>query len=329
MRIADGQLPQQRIFNAHENYIRDLRWSRDDQLIASASSDHTAKITSVTTSQCVRMIGPQYVDAPVNFVSWDPNNDSLLCTVGRDRQIRIWDLRDNGGAPTLVIAPDLPTTSSITSTIYLPHEPHSLVTSWNTDGILKKWDFRTLSSPKRDASKSVTKPAEESSHDPTRTGSQRARGISSLLYNARTCNILGLAVDGRIHTYHPFLTAGPDASSSVTFGYGSARNSFYVRLCESPCGRWIASGSTAGKTHVYDVATPARAGPGGFVRGVELGGHTDEVHGIDWAMDGLAVASDDATVNIWRHDIDVAQKCRADPEAQKWNWHWATRAGSV
>jgi len=102
-----------------------------------------------------------------------------------------------------------------------------------------------------------------------------------------------------------------------------------VRMSVSPCGRWLASGSSAGNAYLYALdGRPAHVFDEGGVqyqRGAVLRLHHDEVHGLDWGKNIVALASDDQLVSVWRHDEEVAQKCRDDPEAQTWNWSWANR----
>ncbi|KZW03910.1 WD40 repeat-like protein [Exidia glandulosa HHB12029] len=306
--------PQQHVFKVHSNMIRDLRWSPDDQYLASASADQFAAVTNATTGQVTYGLAH---NVNVHVVAWDPNHQSILATVAKDHQVRIWDLRDKG-LPKVAISPPMPSGSvNITSAVFLPHEPHRIVTSWSADGMLKKWDIRYHASASQDASPHIISlPCEETTLDPTVAPGSRPRGISNLLWNERAAAILGLSVNGRIYGYPTFFPSQPSFRPLTLGGPGSGKSSFFVRMAQSPCGRWVAAGSTLGVVHAYDIAS------GG---GVVLQKHKDEVHGIDWASDGLALASDDMTVSVWRHDPEVAQTCREDPETMAWKWHWARR----
>lgn len=71
---------------------------------------------------------------------------------------------------------------------------------------------------------------------------------------------------------------------------------------------------------MYDVSNASRRMES---RGVEIRGHIGEVGAINWSSDGLATASDDGTVRVWRPDVEVHRKCIRDPGEEQWNWCWA------
>lgn len=99
-------------------------------------------------------------------------------------------------------------------------------------------------------------------------------------------------------------------------------NSFYVRAALSPCGRWLANGSTAdGRVFLFDVGSSARWA-GGSAQAVVLRGQRGEVGALDWAQGMLATCADDATVRIWRPDIGVHRRCLEDSEEMRWHWSW-------
>lgn len=201
--------------------------------------------------------------------------------------------------------------------------------------ILKKWDLRFLSSSNAESlafagQNTLKLPVEVSPIDPTIVGTQRSRGVSHLVFNSRTNMIYALAANGRIHAHNPCLEAFAGNGLDTTYGYGGlsgTKNSFFVRMALSPCGRWLASGSSGCDAHIYALdgrpALPFVQGAVQYRRGVILRKHADEVHGIDWGVNTLAMAADDQLVSIWRHDPEAREKCREDPEAQTWNWHWA------
>ena len=101
-------------------------------------------------------------------------------------------------------------------------------------------------------------------------------------------------------------------------------NSFYVRIAVSPCGRWLASGSSKGSVFLYDVGAGERnrARQSSEI-GVELNGQMGEVGALDWADGQLATCADDGTVRIWRPDYDVYSKCIEDPKEARWDWNFA------
>ncbi|KAH7100617.1 WD40 repeat-like protein [Auriculariales sp. MPI-PUGE-AT-0066] len=321
----------------HGNMIRDIHWSTDDTQLLSAGADGFARISQVETQTTTHQFSHSFA---LHSVSFDPNNESVVCTVGRDKRICIWDMRNSSRTadgfrePVLTISPcSSKSATSITSALYLPHEPQRIVTSWSSNGILKKWDLRYLSSvDELSLPSTLQDPVEESAVDPTTTGAQRPRGISHLVYNERTRLIYSLAVNGRIYAHEPYLEAPSPSTLLSTYGHSGVsgtKDSFYVRMSISSCGRWLASGSSEGQAYVYALdgrpAHPFVQDRAAYQRGVVLNLHQDEVHGLDWAKDTLALASDDQMVSLWRHDEEVGKKCREDSEAQNWNWTWATR----
>jgi denticleless len=56
---------------------------------------------------------------------------------------------------------------------------------------------------------------------------------------------------------------------------------------------------------------------------VELRGQSGEVGALDWAEGMLATCADDGSVRVWRPDVDVYNRCKADPEEAKWEWCWS------
>lgn len=60
-------------------------------------------------------------------------------------------------------------------------------------------------------------------------------------------------------------------------------NSFYIKLATSPCGSWLASGSSGGGVYLWDVASQS-SNQG---NAVELKSAGREVGGIDWGSDSV------------------------------------------
>lgn len=103
-------------------------------------------------------------------------------------------------------------------------------------------------------------------------------------------------------------------------------SSFYVRLALSPCGRFLAAGSSgyAGETSIFDVSPPSARSLFEETRAanVVLRGHTAEVGGIDWAQGTLATCGDDNLIRMWRPNADVAKAASADKQAPE-RWHYS------
>ncbi|GBE79403.1 hypothetical protein SCP_0206010 [Sparassis crispa] len=373
----DIDISQRATFHPHANGIFDVKWSPSDTLIATASGDHSTRITSLASSvlsehKTLHVLRGS--SGTVKCIAWDPLKDgTVLCTGGRDGSICVWDLRVSEGrgrdevetgsiAPVIVIpnahgAPSKPKgrkgklapaapLRSITSLVYPEGNPYCVVSSGSFDGILRQWDFRlpsesTTTKKTKKVPKGPPKPVCTSSTDPTTyRGTRRMRGITSITvgHGLSAGLLFGLGTDSRVHTYQlpslePLSGYAPEGDDSWAYTHVNMQtNSFYIRGAMSPCGRWLASGGTAnGRAFLFEVGTTASAGRamlGGYAHtrvpiAVELHGHMGEVGALDWAQDMLATCADDATVRVWRPDVDVRQRCAEDGEAMRWQWSWA------
>ena len=120
-------------------------------------------------------------------------------------------------------------------------------------------------------------------------------------------------------------------------------SSFYVRLAISPCGRYLAAGSSGSgyNTHIWDLKTQRSSRLYGETKeaGVVLKGHTGEVGGVDWAGDTvrknshptyskteipvcqLATCGDDYLVRLWRPNAHTSNAARLSEDNEcKWRW---------
>ena len=122
----------------------------------------------------------------------------------------------------------------------------------------------------------------------------------------------------------PLSGYGPPETDACAYTHPQMQtNSFYVRAALSPCGRWLANGSSAdGRVFLFDVSSAGRWASGS-ARAVVLRGQKGEVGALDWAQDMLATCADDATVRVWRPDVAVHRRCVEDSEEMRWQWSWA------
>lgn len=81
-------------FKPHHNAVMDIAFSSDDFLFATASGDQTAKIIDMRTQQ-TRFIMQGHTSS-VKQVRFQPDNDMIVATSGRDGTVKIWDLRCSG-----------------------------------------------------------------------------------------------------------------------------------------------------------------------------------------------------------------------------------------
>ncbi|KAF9452210.1 WD40 repeat-like protein [Macrolepiota fuliginosa MF-IS2] len=338
------------ILQPHTNGVFDVKWDRSDSQIVTCSGDHSSRITSVERNVITH--GLHGHDSTVKTAAWDPTNDSLLATGGRDGTICLWDLRNSSTksadgvsilSPVIVIADahedptkpkarkskkHTPMPKTVTSLIYPEGEPYGLVSSGAFDGILRFWDLRKLETPRKSR---LTKPKPPSAlfsspTDPTTlNGSKRSRGIISLVQGSGPTAglVFGMGQDSRIHTY-ALSTLTPQPMGFAEDAMHAS--SFYVGLSLSPCGNWLACGASSPKssTFLFEVTGAGRSG--GHVEvhpAVELQGQKGEIGAVDWADGCLATCADDGMVRVWRPDVEVYQQCQEDPDEAQWEWYWS------
>ncbi|KAF8520119.1 WD40-repeat-containing domain protein [Gautieria morchelliformis] len=331
--------PQRTVIQVHSNAVLDAKWRMDDQYLATSSGDSTTRITCVASQKSLAVLA--HHTCSVKSLDWNPDHADLLSTAGRDGNICVWDLRtatqskttDNSSAlaPVMVIphahcdarprgkmAKSRTTVKTVTSVLYLPQSSQQLISSGSFDGVLKQWDLRYPITGR--AQKPVM--LSESYCDPTLATGSRARGLSGLALgrNYSSGLVWGIAVDSCIHTYALPLSAPSDTLTRNRLSHhGLFVKSFYVKLATSPCGSWLASGSSGGGVYLWDVASRSLD-----QRAVELKAAGREIGAVDWGGDSLAACCDDGTVRVWRPNQEISVTCKTNPEEQRWNWAWAT-----
>ncbi|KAH9843990.1 WD40-repeat-containing domain protein, partial [Rhodofomes roseus] len=370
--------PPRTVLTPHANGVFDIKWSPSDKLLATASGDHSVRISTlapdVSPEDSILHVLHGHTGT-VKCVAWNPAYDGeVLCTGGRDGGICVWDLRvgerrtstrrmTRSGAgyeaeesealqPVLSIPgahedgkPSKPrgrkgkgmlaaAMRSITSLAYIPGCPHTLVSSGSYDGVLRQWDLRLPTSKKTAKSKAVPRPVLTSADPTTFQGSRRARGITTLIPGTGPSagHLFALGTDSRIHTFAlPSLEPlsgylSPDHADPFAYTHMQMQtNSFYTHAALSPCGQWLASGSTAyGQVFLFDVGRSSTGWASReLAQAVMLRGQKGEVGALDWAEGMLATCADDATVRVWRPDVGVHRHCLRDSEEMRWHWSWA------
>ncbi|KAF2489798.1 WD40 repeat-like protein [Lophium mytilinum] len=88
----------------HNNAVMDLAFSSDDLLLATASGDQSAQIMDVRTQQCVHVLAKH--TSSVKQVCFQPGDDKVIATSGRDGTVQIWDLRCSGSSDVYTSAYD-------------------------------------------------------------------------------------------------------------------------------------------------------------------------------------------------------------------------------
>ncbi|GAA5887824.1 hypothetical protein JCM6882_000765 [Rhodosporidiobolus microsporus] len=335
--------PTRHSFQAHDNAVFDLRWSMDDQLLATASGDQTVRLWDVPTQTCVGILSGH--TCTVKNLSWDPHNPHMLSTASRDGSIRVWDRRvqakntDHGELAVGTVnqvknahgvkgkggSKGRSATRSVTAVTYLAHQPNLLASSGSADSVIKIWDLRRSHS-RRVNPQSYDETNEDAvsslstfSSAGDESGPRRPHGIASMALAPDGKRVYALSTDSSIYSFTPLSLSLPTPLQSYTSPlarYGS----FYVRCAVSPCSRFLAAGSSDGGVLLWDTE-------GSGKDAVRVRGHEREVSGLDWcAGEGLATCSDDHLVRFWHPNQRVARLRRGGVNVEDEEEYEALRA---
>ncbi|GAA5860476.1 hypothetical protein JCM5353_005538 [Sporobolomyces roseus] len=316
--------PTRHSFRAHSNAIFDLAWSRDDQIMATASGDQTVRLHDVETKTCVGVLSGH--TCTVKNVTWDPHNPQMLSTASRDGSIRIWDRRVRGYAYVEPEGSAVGTvnhiknahgtkgktskgrsaTRSVTAVNYLMQQDNLLASAGSADSIVKIWDLR------RSHSRRVNPAFYETNEDALISApSARPHGIASMQLAPDGRKLYALSTDSQIYAFDPLNLTHPAPLATFTPPNASCTAaSFYVRCVVSPDSRYLACGSGEGSVYLWDTE-------GNGNDAVRVKGHEKEVSGIDWTHNGLATCSDDSLVRHWQFNPSVSRR-RSSPASDDW-----------
>lgn len=94
-----------------------MAWNHTGALLASASTDKTAKIWSVEGSGQGREINTLIGhESDVERVRWHPLDPQILCTASADRTVLLWDIRSNTYTSSLSMSSSSSSSSSLSMT---------------------------------------------------------------------------------------------------------------------------------------------------------------------------------------------------------------------
>lgn len=331
----------------HANAIFDLSWVPGRNELLTSSGDQTVRLFDVRTqaqTRCFR--GHQGSVKTISSL-----DASTFASGGRDGNICVWDGRLPEARPALVVAnahdvhaPGKRKRSgvaqgtqaggqSVSCVCFIHDDVAKLATAGASDGAIKIWDLRALSTGTTPAARGASKarvPAPFHTLRPTVQDSGRPRGITSLAIDASGSRLLATTTNSIIHMYDTrWCATRRDSSGTATAAASPARaaassragggdggasesvaqfsghrvDSFYVKTCFSPDGRHILSGSSDSGVYVWEAARPS-------VPPVVLWGHATEVTAVAWCpadFNTLVSASDDAALRVWRVDREGGQ----------------------
>ncbi|GAA5893577.1 WD40 repeat domain-containing protein [Sporobolomyces salmoneus] len=312
--------PNRDSFKAHANAIFDVAWSKDDQLIATASGDQTVRLHDVESKTCVGVLSGH--TCTVKNVTWDPYNPQMLSTASRDGSIRVWDRRVRGYAFVEPQGSAIGTvnhiknahgkgkqskarsaTRSVTAVNYLLQQDNLLASAGSADSVIKVWDLR------RSHSRRVNPAFYETNEEAVTTAATaRPHGIASMQLAPDGKKLYALSTDSRIYAFDPLNLTHPAPLRTFIPPLPSlSAASFYVRCAISPDSRYLASGSADGELYLWDTE-------GNGTDAVRIKGHEKEVSGLDWTDNGLATCSDDYLVRKWHFDTPISRR-RSNPNS--------------
>ncbi|KAL7060121.1 hypothetical protein AAHC03_09608 [Spirometra sp. Aus1] len=302
-----------RNYEVHDNAIFDVKWLSHARMFLTASGDQSIKLVDSASSAVVRSFLGHTMS--VRSLALMPNDNHIFASASRDGCIRLWDMRSKshseqvgrvGTCCSSLLLPQchVPSTVSMESPLRRSRskprkslsDSHSvtcvifgrnfdLLSAGSTDGAVKIWDLRKLSSSAR---KSPTPKIVL----PYRGISRKQSGFSDLVLDSRRTRLYASCLDHTIYEY--------DLNSQSTrpmFVYaGHLTNSFYIKMTLSPDDRYLACGSGDHRAYIYLVGERCQ-------NPLILSGHTGEVSVPRWSMFDptlIVTLSDAAQLFVWR-----------------------------
>jgi WD40 repeat protein len=282
-----------RNLTGHTDYVNRVAFSPDSTLLATASSDKTARLWDVTTGQTTRIL-TGHTDYLFG-VAFSPDGN-LLATASHDASARLWDVVTGQTVGTL--------TGHKRYVFAVAFSPDgALLATAGEDATVRLWDVVTGQTLQILTGHKVSVYDVAFSPDgvllATSSGDGKARlwdvqngeTTFTLVGHKREIHGVAFSPDGMV-----LATGSGDGTTrlwDVATGQTTIRISTGSAVAFSPDGTLLATGGNYGKTSLWDVAT------GQAVR--TLTGHTDIVRSAAFSPDGtlLATGSYDKTARLW------------------------------
>ncbi|MCM1941513.1 WD40 repeat domain-containing protein [Streptomyces sp. G3] len=283
--------------DGHTDTVRDIAWSPDGRLLATASRDGTARIYDARSGRPVLVLPSD--GAMVESVAWSPDSAQVV-TAGRDQVVRIWDAVSGEPVRLLTGAGDIGR--------QVAWSPDGLyVAATFKDRVVRVWEPSTgrlvheLCGHGDDVWGVAWSPdgarLASASHDQTVIVWDRATGTADVTLTGHTDFVEGVAwsPDGRrIATGSGDHTARVwDAETGELRLLLRGHTDYVWNLAWSPDGRMLASASSDRTVRIVDAEDAKVL--------ALLRGHIDTVWGVAWSPTGAQVAtgSSDGSGIVW------------------------------
>ncbi|GAA5814928.1 hypothetical protein MFLAVUS_008431 [Mucor flavus] len=297
-------------FYCHRHAMTDVKWSKDDTMLATASIDRVIRLWDAETKTSLAEFAGH--NDCVRSVNWHPTNEHLIITGSKDGSYKIWDTRfnqkvsdDNIDDTTVAVYSaiktvtnahsDVKTTNktskksgfqsriirSVTCAMFLNSDEDKVISSGSVDGTIKLWDVRAGRTPK----------AIETAVFENEQG--RKHGITDMKIDHSGTRLFSSCLDNSIYmNYLSDLSKPARRFIDPDYKVGS----YDIKISLSPDDQFLLSGSLDKNVFAWEVDGP-------FDKAHQYQGHSKKVTGVTWNkrnINQFASCSEDFTTRIWK-----------------------------
>ncbi|KAL5964071.1 hypothetical protein TSMEX_008184 [Taenia solium] len=290
-------------YGVHNNAIFSVKWITPANQFLTASGDQTIKLVDSETGLVVSVYVGHTMS--VRSLALSPEDYHVFASASRDGSIRLWDMRTQNpegvGSSVYIHGCHLPSvgsssrrcrsksrksmtdSQSVTSVVFA--REFELISAGSTDGAIKIWDIRRVSSFTKNQPQPIN-------FLPYNGISRKQCGYSDLVLDSNRRRLYASCLDHAVYEYD--LTSA--STRPVLLYTGHLTGSFYIKLSLSPDNAYLACGSADSRAYIYRVGARTQ-------RPFVLSGHTGEVSVPRWSSHDptrVVTLSDTAQLFIWR-----------------------------